>query len=297
LAVFLAVDMAIRERPARPIQALWRRLTAALVNRRMIAHGLPAALALTIFIFAFTMLKANVPVLNPFAYDRAFDRFDAALHFGYRPWQLLQPLLGLWPVTFLINLNYHVWFVVMNVFLAYFTFLREPGTLRTRFFSSYLLIWILGGGVLAVLFSSAGPCYWSELGLSPDPYAPLMAYLNGANAQAPILALQTQDLLWNLHAQGSGFAGISAMPSMHVATAMLFVLASAQAPRWIRIALNVHLALIFTGSIHLGWHYAVDGYVAIALTLCLWRIAGPISVWWEQTQAARDYRAAIGGRP
>ena len=32
--------------------------------------------------------------------------------------------------------------------------------------------------------------------------------------------------------------------------------------------------MIFLGSIHLAWHYAVDGIVAIAMALIIWRLAG-----------------------
>ena len=296
LIVYLFAEMAIFETPDRPILALWRRVKAVLSDPRRMANGLPAALALVIFMYVFTMLKAYVPVINPFSWDQTFDHWDLALHFGYRPWELLQPFLGYWPVTFLINLNYNMWFVVMNVFWAYYAFIANPSAERTRFFLSFVLIWMLGGGVLAVLFSSAGPCYFTELGIAPDPYAPLLAYLTQANAHAPIFALTTQDMLWELHAEGSAFGGVSAMPSMHNATALLFVLASAGKPRWLRVSLGIHCGLILIGSVHLGWHYAADGYASMALALALWWVCGPISRWWETTRAAGDYRAALGGR-
>lgn len=293
---FLFIDMAIHEKPDHPIAALLRRMKSVLTDPVRMANGLPAALALVIFMYVFTMLKAYVPVINPFAWDQTFDAWDRALHFGYRPWELLQPILGYWPVTFLINLNYNMWFVVMNVFWAYYAFLANPGVERTRFFLAYVLIWMLGGGVLAVLFSSAGPCYFTNLGFSPDPYAPLMAYLNEANGHAPIWALMTQNMLWDLHADGSAFGGVSAMPSMHNATALLFVLASAGRPRWLRVTLILHCAFILIGSVHLGWHYAVDGYVAMALAAGLWWIAGPVARWWEAARAVEDYRNALAGK-
>ncbi|MCV5838215.1 phosphatase PAP2 family protein, partial [Escherichia coli] len=32
--------------------------------------------------------------------------------------------------------------------------------------------------------------------------------------------------------------------------------------------------LIQIGSVHLGWHYAIDGYVGTLLTVLLWKIVG-----------------------
>ena len=34
--------------------------------------------------------------------------------------------------------------------------------------------------------------------------------------------------------------------------------------------------VILTGSVHLGWHYAVDGYVSAAAVLLLWVASGPV---------------------
>ena len=198
------IEMALHEKPKHPLAALWRNFKSIVTDPERMASGIPIFAALVIFMYVFTMVKAYVSVLAPFSWDGTFDRWDVALHFGTRPWELLQPVLGYWPVTFLINVNYNMWFVAMNVFLAYYAFIARPGAQRTRFFLSYMLIWIIGGGVLAVLFSSAGPCYFTRLGIFPDPYAPLMAYLAEANTHAPVWALTTQDMLWDLKTEGSG---------------------------------------------------------------------------------------------
>jgi hypothetical protein len=293
LLIYKFAEMAIYEKPESPMKGLWRNFKAVVTDRERMAAGLPVFVALVTFMYVFTMVKSYITVLAPFTWDTAFDQWDVALHFGYRPWELLQPVFGYWPVTFLVNLNYNMWFVVMNVFWAYYAFIAAPGEERTRFFMSYMAIWILGGGVLAVVFSSAGPCYFGRIGLSPDPYAPLMEYLRGANHYLPIWALNAQDMLWDLQAQGSAFGGISAMPSMHNATALLFVLTSAGRPVWVRRALIAHAVLIFLGSIHLGWHYAVDGYLAFALAYGVWRVMGPVSRWWENSKAVKDYQAAL----
>jgi hypothetical protein len=33
-------------------------------------------------------------------------------------------------------------------------------------------------------------------------------------------------------------------------------------------------AVILFGSVHLGWHYAVDGYFSIIATVAIWKIVG-----------------------
>ena len=293
LAGYKFGEMALYEKPGRPIPALCRNVKAVLTSPAQMANGLPMVLGMVVFMYAFTMIKGNIPAVEPFSWDRTFDRWDVALHFGYRPWELLQPVLGYWPVTFIINFNYNFWFVVMNVFWVYFAFIARPGVARTRFFLAFTLTWMIGGSLLAIVFSSAGPCYFSRLALSPDPYAPLMAYLNDANAHATIWALGTQDLLWNYLLDGSALGGISAMPSMHNATTLLFVLAAGSFPRWVRIALWAHLVLIFLGSIHLGWHYAVDCYFGWAIAYVVWRLAGSIARWWESKPAALSFATAL----
>lgn len=80
---------------------------------------------------------------------------------------------------------------------------------------------------MAILLSSAGPCYYGAVVGGPDPYAPLMEYLQRVDAIRPLTALDVQAMLW------SGFVGskvliggISAMPSIHVALPALFGLAT-----------------------------------------------------------------------
>jgi hypothetical protein len=38
--------------------------------------------------------------------------------------------------------------------------------------------------------------------------------------------------------------------------------------------LTAYAVVIFIGSVHLGWHYAIDGYAGIAGTWLIWKFAG-----------------------
>jgi hypothetical protein len=299
LVAYVFVVMVMTERPRHPTLQLLRRIWNFLRDARAMALGLPVFVSLVVFVYAFSNVKGNIPVFQPFAWDPTLDHWDKLLHFGRRPWEWLQPLLGHWPVTFAVNVLYNLWFVVMFSVWLHYAFMSAPGIQRTRFFLAFMLLWMIGGGLFAVLLSSAGPCFYGPgyLGYTPDPYAPLMAYLHSANDIVPIWAVSIQQGLWAFHAQGSAEASVSAMPSMHNGSALLFALASAGWPRWLRRALWAYVAVIFVGSVHLGYHYAVDGYAGWALALAMWRVAGMIARRWEATAPALRFRAAFAESP
>lgn len=280
-------------KPERPIPVLLKDLWHYLSSGARMANGLPMVLIMIVFMYVFVGVKASIPRLNPYSWDHYFSELDRTLHFGVQPWQWLQPLLGYPFITFAININYSGWFLVMWMTWVYFAFADKPSVLRTRFFLSFFLMWILIGGVLAIVFSSAGPCYYGRLGLSPDPYADLMAYLRGANEILPIWAIPVQDVLWQGHIGKSAIDGISAMPSMHNGSALLFALAGYQVSRFAGHLLSAHAILIFIGSIVLGWHYAVDSYLAWALTLVIWFAVLPIARWWHSTAAQGNFDRAL----
>ena len=300
LFIFLCVfimrfyHIATEVKPERPIPALVKDMKQYLTSKRRMANGLPMVIIMMVFMYVFANVKAAIPILNPLAWDTYFAQLDATLHFGFQPWVLLQPLLGYAPVTFLININYNLWFLVTWIMWVHFAFSERPSELRTRFFLSFFAMWIFIGGVLAVWFSSAGPCFYGKLGLTPDPYADLMAYLRGVNAVFPIWALPVQDELWRGYIDNSVIVrGISAMPSMHNGSALLFALAGYKVNRTAGHLLSAHAFLIFIGSVHLGWHYAVDSYLAWALTLVIWFAAAPVSRWWHGKAAQGDFDRAL----
>ncbi|HEX9770080.1 MAG TPA: phosphatase PAP2 family protein [Kiloniellales bacterium] len=274
---------------------LWvrpERLTRTIVmdfrTRYLTAERLLGALIvlalLPLFVSVFTGIKALIPVLHPFAWDEAFAAWDRWLHGGVDPWRLLQPVLGYPWVTSAVNFVYHLWlFVVYGVLFWQAFSTREP-RLRMQFLLSFVLTWSLLGSLLAVLLSSGGPVYYGRLTGLADPFAPLMDYLVAADRVAPVRALDVQDLLWRNYAEGaSGFgAGISAMPSMHVSATVLFTLLAWRINRWLGRLFAAFAVVILIGSVHLAWHYAIDGYLAALLTWLIWRAAG----WWTARDSA-----------
>ena len=82
-------------------------------------------------------------------------------------------------------------------------------------------------------------------------------------------------------------------PSMHNGTALLFALAGFQVNRKIGWLLMAHAVFIFIGSVHLAWHYAVDSYMAWAVTLVLWFALAPVTRWWHGRAAQRTFTLAL----
>ena len=113
---------------------------------------------------------------------------------------------------------------------------------------------------------------------SAPEFAPLMAKLQAYAAidGVHIDAVRWQGVLWDAHSNRRyGFGmGISAMPSLHNAIAMLYALAFFRFGRFWGAAGTVFALVIFVGSVHLGWHYAVDGIVAAAAMAAIWWAAG-----------------------
>ena len=106
-----------------------------------------------------------------------------------------------------------------------------------------------------------------------------MRYLHAANEHYRVLVLPVQSHLlasYRLGDHGLG-GGISAMPSLHVSTALVSALAVSRVSRSAGAWLYAFMGVIMLGSIHLGYHYAVDSVVAVSMTLVLWRIAGVLA--------------------
>jgi membrane-associated phospholipid phosphatase len=82
-------------------------------------------------------------------------------------------------------------------------------------------------------------------------------------------------VLWNSY-QHTDFLGlgISACPSLHVASAWLIARLSQEYGRRHAIWGYGFLILVMLGSIQLGWHYAVDGYIGLVGAWLCWHLAG-----------------------
>lgn len=267
-----------------PTVVLTKTLFNTILTPGRIANGFHAFIATGFFAIGFTTLKSNIPKVHPFSWDEALMHLDRVLHFGMLPHEILAPLFQYPLVTFLVNVAYNAWFFLLMGYYLWQGFRDENTMLRQQFFISYLLCWVLGTGLMGTILSSAGPSFYGRLLPGPDPYAGLMAYLNHVSSIYPVWALSTQDMLWQSYEESKGLiSGISAMPSMHVATSVIYFLcARAAGIRWLTWLTGIFAATILIGSVLLAWHYAVDGYVGALIALFCWWIAG---LWVKHSPA------------
>ena len=272
----------IAKHPRRLVRYIIDDLWNNYLTTERVFGGLIMMALLPVYLSVFTGFKTMISATNPFLWDPTFEIWDRWLHFGLHPWQILQPLLGHPYVTSAINILYQFWLVLLYVLLFWQAFSTRDPRLRMQFFLTFVLSWALLGSLLATILSSGGPVYYGRLTGLPDPYIPLMEYLYAAREVAVVWVLKVQEGLWNQYLTGvyNYGSGISAMPSIHVSAATLFALLGWAVNRILGIALSVFAVIIMIGSVHLAWHYAVDGYVSALLTWLIWRFCG----WW----VARD---------
>ena len=262
----------VRIVPDRLFHYIAKDLKAIIFDRQRWYRVIPLTVMLTCFFSVFTSLKQLIPAFNAYTWDQSWMLLDQYLHLGWHPWELLQPFIGVPLITYLLNVSYNIWFFVMLAFNLIQVFSLQDRLLRMQYFYTFVLIWAIGGNVLASVFASAGPCYYDTFATGQNPYTGLMDYLQVVNGKYEIWALNAQQLLLDKQsAQGMGMGvGISAMPSMHVATVTLFALQAMRTHRLFGFVMVLYAILIYLGSIHLAWHYAVDGIAGALITILTW---------------------------
>ena len=240
-----------------------------------IVAGLVLLAATMVFQGAFTSLKNAFPIwADGFPYDRVQADIDEWMHLGRAPWLYLHDVAGTGIMRAVIEWNYNQgWFIVCFATMFWMAVAKEARPIRTRYFVCYVTSWVLIGSVFAGLFLSAGPAFYGYSTGDFGRFGALLTFLDGGTGGRHS-ASNVQMYLWSLHQAGSpGLgSGISAFPSMHVSLVTLNALFLFEHSRRLGMAAFVYVAFVLASSVYLAWHYAIDGYFSIVVTVCIFLV-------------------------
>lgn len=270
--LMLILVTAARAGEQRPLALVGRLIVQ---NRNRIIAAVLGLELLSLGSSAFSALKGGIPRTNPFWLDIPLARVEGPI------WPTLNSLLG-WAIPFFDRL--YGTFVLSHLLAVFGVLAMKPSELKSRALVSLCLAWVVLGILGAYALSSAGPLFYDRV-FDSHRFAALDAVVA---VHAPLTGM-TADALWHSYSANLSTVanGISAMPSMHVGLTLwlaLVLMRTRAAPiAW------TYYALIWTGSVLLGWHYFSDGLIGSLGLLAMWK-AAPLLLWkppfafWRKAQ-------------
>lgn len=221
--------------------------------------------------------KSLIPYIHSYDLDPIFAELDRVIHGGTYPDRILVPWVQEFKLYGFFNLIYLLWFYIIFVVQLCALFYDNDPERRMRFLWSTLVLWVVLGLIFATALSSVGPIYYASFYPHlENPYAEFLQILKSVHSTTELNVIKVSDVLVEYYRNDNvvNLNGISAMPSMHVA---IMALVTCYASAWsYRLGLlsGVYTLLIMMGSVVLGWHYAIDGYVAVIVTVAVWFLIG-----------------------
>jgi hypothetical protein len=261
--------------PAILILSLVRQARAPLAYAWIIVRergigALAVALGFCVAISAFTTFKLSIPEIVPFYADGYFEWLDRAIH-GGAPWTYTHAVIPDWAEYPLAYVYSGIWYILWFGIIGFMAFWRDDR--RVRYLWAHGLMLVILGTAMAIATASYGPIFFDSFGGGPA-YDALLRKLDTSVVGSAEREIAAYLLSGYGDANNTLGTGISAMPSMHVAVAALNACFLWSINRWLGFAGWVLTFLILIGSVHFGWHYAIDGYVALVVVAAIWWVTG-----------------------
>lgn len=261
---------------------------AYLANLRL-ADIITGFVTLCLTLTCFSVFKSAVVGANGYVYDPVFIAWDRAI-FGRDAWEVTHGILPSAVATKWIDALYHPLFLPMILGYLICVSTDKKPALRYTYMLSYLASFVIIGMVMAAAMSSAGPIFEGTVFGDGTVFAAFHEQVGTQNEESgPFTFLFAYNYLLSIYTVGkSQFAGgISAMPSMHIVLAWLCVFAAWHLGRIVGAVFTVYGFCIWFGSVHLGWHYFVDGLVALIVLTVIWGVMGRlVGLYGPQTSRA-----------
>lgn len=230
---------------------------------------------------SFTVYKGSAIGANGYGFDATFISWDQAIFGGYHAWEWTHSIFSTPEATKWIDFLYHPAFYPMLIGFFYCTVAHSYKELRHTYIVSYLASFLIIGMIMANALHSAGPVFDGVFYGDGSTFAPLIdrriEQLSGESGPVTSAALINYLSTLNQNGEIRMGAGISAMPSMHIVLVLLWLFPAWHLNKYLGVLLAFYTAIIWVGSVHLGWHYFVDGLVSLVVVSVIWRIAGHIT--------------------
>lgn len=246
--------------------AIWQTKTP----REVILDTLSAAVAIIYFQSAFNISKTTMPYILPFFADPALAEADRLLHFGIIPWEATHSWKDLIPIDWLAGLYLLPWLMIAIFFPVLLATLDRNTERVKRTMLLYVISWIFIGNFLALAGLSVGPIFYDRA-YDTELFTELGPSLLTTSPNLQII-LNTQKGLWAAYAEfdQSRGSGISAFPSVHLSVAtVVAIYLYERSALLLPIGVFWVTAILFM-SVYSGYHYAIDGYVSIAVMAAIW---------------------------
>ena len=278
------VKLAIK-REKRPTPIIWRR-----IRERASFLVLPV-LVFPIFLTGFTTAKSSIPALVGYRWDAFWADVDVMI-FGSDAWNIAHGMfhpdyMGVWNFLYAT-----AWFLTLGLFKANVAIYATPRRIGV-IYTAMLGTWLIGGFLFAYCFSTAGPILAHLFDVSlAERFEPLRDAIYNSKGQGGAVRVTQEYLsvaMYSSVAVKGG--GISAMPSMHIGASTIYVLA-ARGSRWLGPAV-AYWVVIFFFSAYFGWHYWVDGILAVVIAWLCWVTAEALF----RSPRPNDLDFAVSGSP